>query len=282
MTGLRTALVTGGGSGIGRAAAVTLAQAGYDVAVTYSANRSGAEHTVALAQEAGVRAFAAHADLADPASMTVAIEGLVGSLGGLDAFVNNAGMQELSPFLETELDSWQRVIAADLTGAFVAGQSAARILRSQGRGGAIVNVTSLHATVPLGNGASYCAAKGGLWALTQVMALELAEYDITVNAIAPGETATRMSGATDGDTNVHRPDVPAGRPGDPDEMAAAIAYLVSPQARFTTGSQLLVDGGLSLMAAIPNQRTMTRSRPEVAHSEFEGGPIVKETADAEA
>ena len=123
-----------------------------------------------------------------------------------------------------------------------------------GRGGRIVNVASVHEHVPLRGSSAYCAAKGGLGLLTKVMALELAEHGITVNAVAPGENATPMTGAEDVDpTQIERPAIPAGRPGSAHEIAAAIAFLASPDAAYATGASFVVDGGMLLMAAVANQ-----------------------------
>ena len=125
---------------------------------------------------------------------------------------------------------------------------------AQGRGGRIVNVTSVHEHVPLRGGAAYCAAKGGLGLLTKVMAFELAEHGITVNAVAPGEIATPMTGAEDVDPRtLPRPQVPLGRPGDANEVAAVVGFLASPEAAYVTGSSFVVDGGMLLMAAVSNE-----------------------------
>jgi hypothetical protein len=125
----------------------------------------------------------------------------------------------------------------------------------QGRGGRIVNVTSVHEHVPLSESAPYVSAKHGLGGLTKQMAMELGEHGITVNAVAPGEIATRMTGAEDEDPHgEERPGVPLGRPGDAREVGAVIAFLCSPEASYVTGHSLVVDGGLTLMAAIANQR----------------------------
>ncbi len=122
------------------------------------------------------------------------------------------------------------------------------------RGGRIVNVTSVHEHVPLRGSAAYCAAKGGLGLLTKVMALELAEHGITVNAIAPGEIATPMTGAEDVDPGGEdRPAIPLGRPGHADEIAAAIAFLAGSGGSYATGASFVVDGGMLLMAAVANQ-----------------------------
>jgi NAD(P)-dependent dehydrogenase (short-subunit alcohol dehydrogenase family) len=142
----------------------------------------------------------------------------------------------------------------NLTSAFLAGQEVARRMVERGRGGRIVNVTSVHEHVPLAGHSAYCAAKGGLGLLTKVMALELAEHGITVNAVAPGEIATPMTGAEDEDPGAKRREaIPLGRPGDAREIASAIAWLASPDARYATGESFVIDGGLLLMAAQANQ-----------------------------
>jgi NAD(P)-dependent dehydrogenase (short-subunit alcohol dehydrogenase family) len=128
-------------------------------------------------------------------------------------------------------------------------------MAAAGRGGRIVNVTSVHEHVPLEGSSAYCAAKGGLGLLTKVMALELAPHGITVNAVAPGEIATPMTGNEDVDpSTVDRPAIPAGRPGDAHEIAALVAFLASPEASYITGESVVADGGLLLMAAVANQR----------------------------
>jgi hypothetical protein len=125
---------------------------------------------------------------------------------------------------------------------------------AQGRGGRIVNVTSVHEHVPLRGSAAYCAAKGGLGMLTKVMALELADHAITVNSVAPGEIATPMTGNEDVDpATIERPGIPMRRPGHAQEIAAVIAFLASPEASYVTGESVVADGGLLLMAAIANQ-----------------------------
>jgi NAD(P)-dependent dehydrogenase (short-subunit alcohol dehydrogenase family) len=154
-----------------------------------------------------------------------------------------------------ELAEWQQVLDISLTGAFLAAQEAARRMVAAGSGGRIVNVTSVHEHVPLRGAAPYCAAKGGLGMLTKVLALELAEQGITVNSVAPGEIATPMTGAEDEDPHgIERPGIPAGRPGDAREIAAAIAWVASPEASYLTGQSIVVDGGMLLMAAMANQQ----------------------------
>ena len=252
----RIAIVTGASSGIGRATAVSLARAGCDVGITYRGADEGAAEVKDEVEAIGRRCEVRALDLADPAAGPPVVDDLAEALGGLDVLVNNAGTGDTTPFLELELDDWRKVLAVDLDGAFLCGQAAARRMVEAGRGGRIVNVTSVHEHVPLDESAAYCAAKGGLGQLTKVMALELAPHGITVNAVAPGEIATPMTGNDDVDPEtVDRPYIPVGRPGSAAEMAAVIAFLASPEASYVTGASIIADGGLLLMAAIPNQRT---------------------------
>ncbi|MFE2108834.1 SDR family oxidoreductase [Kitasatospora sp. NPDC059463] len=263
------AVVTGASSGIGRATAVALARAGHAVAIGYRTDRAAARRTAELA---GGRTVLLPLDLADPAGAARAVHGAAEQLGGIDILVNSAGINHRSPALEENLDDWWRILAVDLTGPFACAQAAARRMVGQGRGGRIVNVTSVHEFTPILGGSAYCAAKGALGALTRVMALELAPYGITVNAVSPGETATRMNGVVDDRVldgraldgrdlgALARPAIPVGRPGRAAEVAAAVVHLTGPDAGYTTGVSLTVDGGLSLMSAIANQRDAAHER----------------------
>src|SRR5437764_2909838 len=250
----RKAIVTGSDSGIGKATAVALAKAGYDVGITWHEDEEGAEGTVWEVRSAGAKAEVRRLDLDDPASGAAVVDDLVDALGGLDVFVNNAGTGSGAPFLELGLDDWRHVLDVDLTGAFVCTQAAARRLVAAGNGGRIISVTSVHEHVPLRGSSAYCASKGGLGLLTKVMALELAEHGITVNSVAPGEIATPMTGNEDVDPKtIERPGIPMGRPGNAHEMAAVVTFLASPDASYVTGSSIVADGGLLLMAAVRNQ-----------------------------
>lgn len=250
------AIVTGSDSGIGRATAVALAARGFEVGITWHTDEAGARATAADVDRAGGRAAVAHLDLSDPEAPAHVVASLARGLGGLDVMVNNAGTGSETPFLELGIEEWRHVLDVDLTGTFLAAQQAARLMVQSGRGGRIINVTSVHEHVPLRTASAYCAAKGGLGLLTQTMALELAEHGILVNAVAPGEIATPMTGAHDADpATIDRPAIPLGRPGHAREVAAAIAFLASPEASYITGTSFVVDGGLLLMAAAANQAT---------------------------
>jgi len=254
----RVAIITGSDSGIGKASAVRLARDGFDVGVTWHGDREGGEGAVREIEALGQRAALSELDVTDFRAAPDTIEALAGELGGLDVFVNNAGGGETYPFLEFPLDAWQRVLDLNLTGAFACGQRAARIMVAAGTVGRIVNITSVHEHIPLGEQAAYCAAKGGLGLLTKAMALELGEHGITVNSIAPGEIATPLTGAADEDPSEHpseheRPALPAGRPGNAHEIAELVAWLAHPDSRYATGASFVVDGGLMLTAGEYNR-----------------------------
>ena len=252
----RVAIVTGSDSGIGEATAIALAEAGCDVGVTWHRDQAGAEETAAAVRAAGREAVVARLDVAALQEAPGVIDRLAEDLGGLDVLVNNAATGVATPFLDQTLEDWRRVLDTDLTGAFVCAQAAARRMVAAGRGGRIVNVTSVHEHVPLEGAAAYCAAKGGLGLLTKVMALELAGHGITVNSVAPGEIATAMTGNEDTDpATIDRPGIPLGRPGHAREIAAAIVWLASEEAGYATGTSLVIDGGLLLMAARANADT---------------------------
>jgi NAD(P)-dependent dehydrogenase (short-subunit alcohol dehydrogenase family) len=242
------ALVTGADSGIGRATAVRLAQAGMDVGITWHTDREGARETAEEVAGHGRRAEITRLDLTELPDAAGALDELADRLGGLDVLVNCAGTGTATPFLDLDFATVRGVIDVDLLGPFLCSQRAARRMIAQGAGGRIVNVTSVHEHQPRVGAAPYCAAKGGLGLLTQVMALELAEYGITVNAVAPGEIATPMTGQEDTDVGKERrPGIPLGRPGDAREVAAVIAFLASPDASYTTGASWVVDGGMLRM-----------------------------------
>jgi NAD(P)-dependent dehydrogenase (short-subunit alcohol dehydrogenase family) len=249
-----TAIVTGSDSGIGRATAVALSEAGHDIGVTWHTDEEGARKTAAEVESHGPGAVVQRLDTSDLDAARAAIRSLIDALGGVEVLVNNAGTGHSTPFLELDLETWQHVVATDLTGAFVVAHEVARSMVEAGNGGRIVNVTSVHEHVPLEGSAAYCAAKHGLGGLTKVMALELARHGITVNSVAPGEIATPMTGQEDEDPRgTERPGIPAGRPGDAREIASAIAWLCSPGASYATGASFVIDGGMLLMAAQANQ-----------------------------
>lgn len=243
---MAVAIVTGGNSGIGRAAAIALASSGFDVGITWHRDEERANSAAREIEEAGARCETRHLDLHAVHEGAQVLDELSEALGGLNALVNNAGYGTSKPFLEMTLEEWQGVIDVNLTAAFLTAQAAARRMVDEGNGGAIINVTSVHEHIPLTGAGPYTASKHGLGGLTKSMALELGPHGIRVNAVAPGQIATRMTGQEDEPPSPSQ--VPLGRAGDAREVGALIAWLASDQASYVTGASYVVDGGLMLIA----------------------------------
>ncbi|MDV7242165.1 MULTISPECIES: SDR family oxidoreductase [Rhodococcus] len=251
----RTAVVTGSDSGIGRAVAVALAAAGMNVGITYHTDRDGAQDSAREVRDNGADAYVRHLDLTDLPHSSAVIDELAAELGGVDVLVNCSGTGTAVPVMEMDFATWREVLSVNLDGAFLCTQRAVRHMIDAGRGGRIINITSVHEHAPKFGAAPYCASKAGLGGLTKVLALELAQYGITANSVAPGEISTPMTGQTDEEPRAKdRPGVPGRRPGDAREVAAVVSFLASPEASYVTGSSYVVDGGMLLMGPEANAR----------------------------
>jgi NAD(P)-dependent dehydrogenase (short-subunit alcohol dehydrogenase family) len=253
-----TAIVTGSDSGIGRATAVALAKLGCDLGITWHTDEQGAKTTAKEVEATGRRAQVRRLDLTNLPDAADVIDELADLLNGVDVLVNNAGTGTATALLDIDYGIWRKVFATDVDGAFLCLQRAARRMIAAGRGGRIVNITSVHEHQPRVGAAPYCAAKAALGLLTKTAALELSEHRITVNAVAPGEVATPMTGQEDIDVHgQRRAGVPLGRPADAQEIAAVVAFLCSSAASYVTGASWPVDGGMLQMGPMAGSHLTT-------------------------
>jgi len=240
----RTALVTGASRGIGRATAVALATAGADVALAYGSGIKEVERVSSEVREHGARAVVLAADLSDATAAAGLVERTVTELGALDIVVNNAGIARDGLAVRLRNRDWADVIAVDLTAVFYICRAALRPMLRK-RFGRIVNVSSVSGVMGNAGQVNYSAAKAGLVGLTKSLAREVATRDITVNGVAPGFIETEMTASlAEPARQAAVAAVPMQRMGTAEEVAAAIAFLVSPGASYITGHVLHVDGGL--------------------------------------
>ena len=240
----KTAIVTGGSRGIGRAAALTLAEAGAGVAVIYAGNTAAAEETVRLIEEKGRKGLAIQCDVADEAAVTAMVKDVKKELGRIDILVNNAGITRDGLLMIMKEDDWQAVLDTNLTGAFHCTKAVTRLMMKQ-RSGSIINITSVVGETGNAGQANYAAAKAGLIGFTKSVAKELASRNIRCNAIAPGCIETDMTAVLGEDTvDAMIKTIPMGRVAQPEEVAKAVLFLASDDASYITGQTLNVDGGM--------------------------------------
>ncbi len=238
----QTALVTGGGRGIGRAVALALAEAGAEVVVNYSSSASAAEDVVQSIQGAGGKAYALQANVALEEDVDRLIKTVLERSGRLDVLVNNAGITRDGLMMRMKTNDWQSVIDLNLTGVFLCSRAVARPMLKQ-KSGRIINITSVVGLIGNPGQANYAAAKAGVIGLTRTTAKELASRGITVNAVAPGFIATDMTKDLDADTILR--DIPLGRFGTQEQVAGVVRFLAADAAAsYITGQVIQVDGGM--------------------------------------
>jgi len=238
----RVAIVTGASGGIGRAVAVRLAEQGMAVAVHYSGNRDRAQETADQVVAAGGRALVVGADVADETAITALFDQVEAEFGGVDVVVNTAGILLLSPLAELDLDDFDRMHRTNVRGTFVVSQQAARRVRA---GGAIINFSTSIVKIALPTYAAYAATKGAVDAMTLILAKEMRGRDVTVNAVAPGPTATPLflDGKPEEVIEHMSKMAPLERLGEPKDIAEAVAFLAGP-ARWVNGQIIYVNGGV--------------------------------------
>ncbi len=239
------ALVTGAQQGIGRAMAARFALAGADVAVNYLDDARDAQAVVQEVEKAGRRAVAIAADVSRSADVARLVAETERALGPIDVLINNAGVFPRSPFLELTEAEWDLVHGVNLRGAFLCAQAVARRLVARAAPGAIVNLASSAAYRSSPRGVHYVASKAGVVGLTRAIALELAPHRIRVNALAPGltDTAQPRYGHSEAEVETMAAQVPLGRMGQPEDIAAAAVFLASRDAQHITGQVIHVNGG---------------------------------------
>lgn len=245
----KTAVVTGSSKGLGASIAQRLGAEGMNIVVNYHTDEEGARATIRAIEDAGGAGTAIQADVSSEAGIQALRDHALSSFGGIDVWVNNAGVESEMPSDERTVEEWQRVIDVNLTGVFIGSRCAVRHFLEFGMSGVVINLSSVHEAIPWPHFADYAASKAGVGMLTKTLALEYADRGIRVNAIAPGAMNTPINAEKFTDPEARAATerlIPMGYVGAPEDVAAAAAWLASDQAGYVTGTTLFVDGGMTL------------------------------------
>jgi glucose 1-dehydrogenase len=250
------ALVTGANSGIGKAVAVALGEAGADVVVNYVRGDDAAREVVETIQTSGTRALALQADVSSEAQVQSMFQQMFDEFGTIDILVNNAGLQQDAPFDQMTLQQWNTVIGINLTGQFLCAREAVREFKRRGirpevsvAAGKIICMSSVHEVIPWGGHANYAASKGGVMLLMKSMAQELAPHRIRINSICPGAIRTPINRSAWETPEAYQSLltlIPYQRIGEPEDIGRTAVFLASAQADYITGASIYVDGGMTL------------------------------------
>lgn len=251
----KNVLITGAATGIGRAIAVRFAQEGANIAINYYSSEDEAAKTESLVQQTcddiqscDVESLIVQGDVGKEADVQRLFQTVTDKFGSVDILVNNAGIQSAGPSHEFEIEKFDRILNTNLRGAYLCSRAAIQQFLNRNYRGVIVNNSSVHEIIPRPQYVAYSVSKGGLMNMTRTLALEYAPHGIRVNSIAPGATATPINDWAEKpeERAAVEEHIPMGRAGEPEEMAAAAAFLASDEAAYITGQTLFIDGGLTL------------------------------------
>ncbi|CCB87096.1 SDR family NAD(P)-dependent oxidoreductase [Parachlamydia acanthamoebae] len=243
----KVAIVTGGNTGIGAGIVLELAKRGANIVIDYVVNPQATEELEKKVKALGDQVIGVDADVSKVSDWQALVDAAVKQFGHLDILVNNAGIETRTSILDTTEAQYERVLAINLKSAFFGTQIAAKQMIKQGKGGRIINITSVHEDWPMPNNIPYCLSKGGMRMLTRTSALELAKYDILVTGIGPGAVATPINRATMENATLMKEldtTIPLGRMAQPEEIARVVAFIAGEGASYMTASTVFVDGGL--------------------------------------